>query len=392
MVSIIEMVFYISLAVMLCLLFLLINHLKGRIITLEKQNEGIMDVMKMIRGNLVSTEKEQQQIKESVILLGQNLSQLSSMVMELKSTTRGGSGSGSGNTNSSSALSRANVQLEIQDLSHGMMGKVNSETWTAVSEETETEVDEDESEKPQWEVVEIDWPENGNIEIRKLSEEDLTALDEMKLQHKLTDMSTPMFMHSSDASEIQKLFFMMTMGNGMPLSTVGGRDERREYEILPENYDDPDVESLPDSLPDLIPCDETDLEPEWKPTLEEEVLEESEPAPAPIDSTATPTEIPLDVEENSVTPTTQEEPEERKGEETAVETVEVTVTPEPVSPVAEDTQEEEAKEEEEKPMDFSKMDLRTLRSLVLTQGKLSSERVSKMKKAELVRLLSSHSV
>jgi len=44
---------------------------------------------------------------------------------------------------------------------------------------------------------------------------------------------------------------------------------------------------------------------------------------------------------------------------------------------------------EENTIDFSKMDLRTLRSLVSTQGKVAHEKVAKMKKAELVRILSS---
>ena len=55
------------------------------------------------------------------------------------------------------------------------------------------------------------------------------------------------------------------------------------------------------------------------------------------------------------------------------------------------TEQEQEEVTEKLPIDFSKLDLRTLRTLVSTQGKASAEKVAKMKKNELIRILSSDS-
>jgi hypothetical protein len=368
MLSFIEIGFYISLAVMLCLLFLLINHLKSRIITLENQNEGMMDVMKMIRGNLVNSDKEQKQIKESISSLAKNVSQVSNVVSGFERLP----------------LERNNITLEVEDLSFAQGNISQSMRWGGDSEEDETEDETQEMgneiEENEAEVVNIDWPSNEEIEIRKLTTEDLSEYDDPDLQKRIMEMaqlhiSTPMYMNSSDASDIQKMFFMMSMSNGVPMSNIVF-ENTRDYSQLPETYDDPEVEQLPESpMPELIPIDSEDKN---EPILDEQDLH------ARIDDLIAeittedvePTEAPA--EEVVVPPVENVEPTEAPVEEVAV-------------PPMEDVESTAPVKKEENSVDFSKMDLRTLRSLVSTQGKVSHEKVAKMKKAELVRLLSSSS-
>jgi hypothetical protein len=363
MLSFIEIGFYISLAVMLCLLFLLINHLKSRIITLESQNEGIMDVMKMIRGNLVNSDKEQKQVKESIFSLAKNVSQVSNIVNGFKKTP----------------LEKNNITLEVEDLSFSQGNISQPVRWVGDSEEDETEEETqelgNEMEENDLEVVNIDWPSNEDIEIRKLATEDLSEYDEPEFKQRMAEMaqlhiSTPMFMNSSDASELQKMFFMMSMGNGVPMSNIVF-ENTRDYSHLPDVYDDPEVEQLPESpMPELIPMDGEgegeEIQTDNTPLEEQELNTKIDDLIAEITNVTEEVDVPV------------------------TEEVDVPVTEEVDVPVTEDISTTPVKKEENS-VDFSKMDLRTLRSLASTQGKVVNEKISKMKKAELVRLLSSPS-
>lgn len=366
---------------MLCLLFLLINHLKSRIIILENQNEGLMDVMKMIRGNLVNSEKEQKQIKESVQALAKNVAYLNSVVKNIPE--------------------KNNIVLEVEDLSFQRDKSTPSNpTWEEESsdeeEEEEETSDEDAGNQGEAEVVNIEWPTREEIEIHKLTTDDE---QEAEFQKKLMEMarmhvtSVPMFLHSVDASEAQKMFFMMSMGNHLPYSDGDGRIEvleeeeetglgmePREYEILPTANDDPVVEQLPVQDEDVI----------------SEALPET-PMPELIDEegnvvhhthTFSSEEIEdLNAQINEMIAEVTAEPPITPSQ-SAVSEVIPEQEPEP-QPQPEPETEEVATGKEEKQVDFSKMDVRTLRSLVLAEGKITSERISKMKKAELIRLLSS---
>ena len=170
-----------------------------------------------------------------------------------------------------------------------------------------------------------------------------------------------------------------------------------EYEILPDA--DPEVEELPDSpMPELIPIDSDDDEaldyeqmnvqidqlideivvavPEQK--EEEEGAVEDIQQPLVTDLVA---ESVSDLVDYLVVPEVTE-----PAPELVAEPADVMATgPE----ITEQTEEEEVAEK--LPIDFSKLDLRTLRTLVSTQGKASADKVSKMKKNELIRILSSGS-
>jgi hypothetical protein len=225
--------------------------------------------------------------------------------------------------------------------------------------------------------------------------------------------SHSMFMGSPDASELQKLFFMMSMGNGIPMPNMrtvifeNGRgfapsetQDEREYEILPDTPppqdSDPDVEELPDSpMPELIPIDSDDEEDSGALDYEQmnvqidQLIEEIVVAvPEEQKEEGAVEDIPQPLVAESVTDLI-DEPAVLSVAESAVLSV-----AEPADEIAigpEATVEEEGEVAEKLPIDFSKLDLRTLRTLVSTQGKASAEKVSKMKKNELIRILSSGS-
>jgi hypothetical protein len=157
------------------------------------------------------------------------------------------------------------------------------------------------------------------------------------------------------------------------------------------------VEELPDSpMPELIPIDSDD---------DEEALDYEQ------------MNVQIDHLIEEIVVAVPEEQKEEQKEEGAVEDIPQPLVAESVTdlidkPFAQEVAESavlsvaepadeiavgpEATTEEEGvaeklPIDFSKLDLRTLRTLVSTQGKASAEKVSKMKKNELIRILSSGS-
>ena len=393
MLSFIEMGFYLSLAVMLCLLFLLINHLKGRIITLENQNEGLMDVMKMIRGNLVSADVEHKHLKNSVVSLAKNISVVSARIESQTQRILDASSSPSAGARTSAP----NMVLEVEELYPGE--EDDDEDEDEDDDEDDDEEDADVTKSDEIETVELQWPVNEDIEIRKLaSDTDAEDTDDIRRQIMEQMNSHSMFMGSPDASELQKLFFMMSMGNGIPMPNMrtvifenghgfmpSETQDEREYEILPDTPppdSDPDVEELPDSpMPELIPIDSDDEEDSGALDYEQmnvqidQLIEEIVVAvPEEQKEEGAVEDIPQPLVAESVTDLI-DEPFAQEVAESAVLSV-----AEPADEVA-----------EKLPIDFSKLDLRTLRTLVSTQGKASAEKVSKMKKNELIRILSSGS-
>ena len=404
MLSFIEMGFYLSLAVMLCLLFLLLNHLKGRILTLENQNEGLMDVMKMIRGNLVSADVEHKQLKSSVVSLAKNISVVSARIE--RQTQR--------ILEASNTPTAENMVLEVEEL------------YPDDDEDDEDEDDEDEDEddatEPHYgksneiETVDIQWPSNEDIEIRKLaSDAEPSDADINEIHRQIMEKmhTQSMFIDSENTSELQKIFFMMSMGNGIPMSNMrtvifengsgfgpSETQDEREYEILPDaDLDaDPEVEELPDSpMPELIPIDSIDDEAldysqmniQIDQLIDEIVVavpEQKEGVVEDIPQPLVAQEMVPEVAESVVDKVDDLVVEEMVPEVAEPAADEMATGPEVTGPEATEEEEEVA---EKLPIDFSKMDVRTLRTLVSTQGKASAEKVSKMKKNDLIRILTS---
>jgi len=393
MLSFIEMGFYLSLAVMLCLLFLLINHLKGRIITLENQNEGLMDVMKMIRGNLVSADVEHKHLKSSVVSLAKNISVVSARIESQTQRI----------LEASNTPIAENMVLEVEELYRGQEDDED--------DDDDDDDDEDDGTEPHYrnsdeiETVELQWPINEDIEIHKLASETEPSeadIDEIHRQIMEKMHTPPIFMGSPDASELQKLFFMMSMGNGIPMPNMrtvifeNGRgfgpsetQDTREYEILPDTPHpdaDPEVEELPDSpMPELIPIDSDDeaLDYEQMNLEIDQLIDEIVAVPEEGVVEEIPQPLVTDLVSESVAQEIAPEVAEPAADVSVAESAdEIAIGPEA-------TEEEEITEK--LPIDFSKLDLRTLRTLVSTQGKASADKVSKMKKNELIRMLSSAS-
>jgi len=308
--------------------------------------------------------------------------------------------------------SASKVVLEVEELYPGEEDDDDDD------DDEDDEDDEDVAKSGEIETVELEWPVNEDIEIHKLaSDTDAEDTDDIRRQIMEQMNSHSMFMGSPDASELQKLFFMMSMGNGIPMPNMrtvifeNGRgfapsetQDEREYEILPDTPPpdaDPDVEELPDSpMPELIPIDSDDEEvdtgdmdyeqlnvqidhlieeivvpEEQKEEQKEEEVVENIPQPLVAESETDLVDEPavLSVADSAVLSVAEPADEIAVGPETTVE------------------EEGEGEVAEKLPIDFSKLDLRTLRTLVSTQGKASAEKVSKMKKNELIRILSSGS-
>jgi hypothetical protein len=322
---------------------------------------------------------------------------VSSLVTEIKTVT---------------SVKDKNIGLEVEDL-YQNSNQIN------IDEEDEDEDDEDEDEededpelnkREELEVVNIDidwkvdadsqyeginWPINDLIEIHKLSSnENLTEIEQMsESEFKTYFMEThsPIFMNSTETTDLQKLFFMMSMGNGVPMSIPSSVifQNTQEYEILPSpsNEEDPDVEELPDSpMPELIPIDSNDDEEEFYKIIEQKVdeIQIQTRIDELIDEVIT---VPVvDISEDFVfTETEQPEIIYIKSEPEHIPEPE----PEPERIPEPEPEFKEEKEAKTETVDFSKMDLKTLRSLVTTQEKVTHEKAAKMKKGDLIRILSS---
>jgi len=323
-----EIAFYLSLGVTLFLLFLLLNHLKTRVITLETQNEGLMDVIKMIRSNMVSLDTSQKMMSEKVLQIETNVKKTPVSVP---------------------SVTKDNITLEIH------------------SKETEKQ--------KEMELVNIDYPSDaGIIEIKKLEaydeeededddddEDDETSLreyDESSLQH-LDEI-----MNSNDISPIQKMMFMMSLGQGFPGMTGMGMGmgmnvvqmtdipvEKLGVEIVPmENSVEKssqieEIEEITDNV------QESGLELQLELQLQEEIKD--------VVSLET-----VDVVLETVVEDVKEELENIQAVETVTELV------------------------EEKP-DYHKMDTRTLRNLASSKGLVTKKNAKEMNKTELLKLFSS---
>jgi hypothetical protein len=393
MLSFIEMGFYLSLALMICLIFLLMNHLKNRIVVLEKQNEGMMDVIKMIRGNLVSFDHEQKETKKSVYSLAKNISYVSNLVNEIQTLE--------------APVKEKNITLEVEDLyQHSKQNDNNDEEDEEDDDDEDLAQKQEENKNEELEVVNIEldwqqvntdihWPVNDSIEIHKLSSnENLTEIEQMseaEFKNYFMETHSPIFMNSPETTDLQKLFFMMSMGNGIPMSMPSAVifQNTSEYEIFPSSSQDPEVEELPDSpMPELIPIDDDDKEESYKIVEEkEDEIQIQTRIDELIDEVIT---VPVvDVSEDFVfTETEQPEIISIKSEPERISESESIPEPERISE-SESKEEKEEKEEKTESVDFSKMDLKTLRTLVTTQEKVTHEKAAKMKKGDLIRILSS---
>ena len=362
----IEILFYVSLAATLFLLFLLINHLKTRIVTLETQNEGLMDIIKLLRGNMVDSDNQQKKIHDRLVSLERNPSISYPQIPPP----------------SSSAINRENITLEIKnvDMSNGVKNnkiEISDDedeyvlpVYDLQRSDDDDEDDEDEEEEEEngnegLETIDIPYPTDvsGFIDIQKMNydDEDEEEGDEngennMKQIHEILQMQG---IQGNGMSEMQKMMMLMSIGQGFPgfasfssSSSSGFGELAGELEILEDEEEEEDYTDLPELVEDVSEIPVT------------EVVSE-----IPV------TEV---VEEIPVTEVVEERVEEVVSEIPVTETV---------SEVIEQDAEEISESSEEEIIDYHKLDVKTLRQMA--QDIHIKENVKNMKKPELIKLLSS---
>ena len=384
MSSMIEILFYVSLAATLFLLFLLINHLKTRIVTLETQNEGLMDIIKLLRGNMVDSDNQQKKIHDRLVSLERNPSISYPQIPPP----------------SSSAINRENITLEIKnvDMSNGVKNnkiEISDDedeyvlpVYDLQRSDDDDEDDEDEEEEEEngnegLETIDIPYPTDvsGFIDIQKMNydDEDEEEGDEngennMKQIHEILQMQG---IQGNGMSEMQKMMMLMSIGQGFPgfasfssSSSSGFGELAGELEILEDEEEEEDYTDLPELVEDVSEIPVTEVVSEIPVT---EVVSE-------IPVTEVVSEIPVTevVEEIPVTEVVEERVEEVVSEIPVTETV---------SEVIEQDAEEISESSEEEIIDYHKLDVKTLRQMA--QDIHIKENVKNMKKPELIKLLSS---
>jgi len=296
----IEILFYLSLAATLFLLFLLINHLKTRIVTLETQNEGLMDIIKLLRGNMVTSDSQQKNIHDRLVYLECNASGIrnsENITLEI-APLRKVEIETNGMRNNKISVSEEDDEfvLPVYDLDLG---------------KSEDDSEEEDSEEG-LETIDVSYPTDGSgfIDIQKMNYEDEEE-ERDELRETFGDI---LELQGHGMSDIQKMMLMMSFGQGFPgFASSGFGTMSGEMEVLEEDYSD---------LPELVEDDSS--------TPVSEVVDET-----PVSEV---------VDETPVSEVVDETPVSEVVDET------------PVTEVVDETSEEEL-------VDYHKLDVKTLRQM-----------------------------
>ncbi len=332
----IEILFYLSLAATLFLLFLLINHLKTRIVTLETQNEGLMDIIKLLRGNMVSSDGQQKNLNDRLVYLERKSSNSypvhsENITLEISPVRKVDVSVDSMRNNKISVSDEEDYVLPVYDLE-----KSEDE-----SGEDSDSGEENEEGEGHLETIDIPYPADvsGFIDIQKMNygdeeeeyeDEDDENNGEIDVKQ-IDEFLQIQGFHGHGMTAMEKMMMIMSLGQGFHGAGFGNMSMESEMEILedsdlPELVEDDDVPEIPVSDVSEIPVSDV-------------------------------SELPVsDVTETPVTDVVSEVL--RKVEETESETI-----------------------------DYHKLDVKTLRQMA--QDRHIKENVKNMKKPEIIKLLSS---
>jgi hypothetical protein len=344
----IEILFYLSLAATLFLLFLLINHLKTRIVTLETQNEGLMDIIKLLRGNMVSSDGQQKNLNDRLVYLERKSSNSypvhsENITLEISPVRKV----------DVSADSMRNNKISVSDEEDYVLPVYDLEKSEDESGEDSDSGEENEEGEGHLETIDIPYPADvsGFIDIQKMNygdeeeeyedEENNGEIDVKQIDEFLQIQG----FHGHGMTAMEKMMMIMSLGQGFHGAGFGNMSMESEMEILEDEDSD---------LPELV--EDSDL-----PVSELPVSDVSE---IPVSDVS---ELPVsDVSETPVTEPTVTEP---------------TVT-DVVSEVL-----RKVEETESETIDYHKLDVKTLRQMA--QDRHIKENVKNMKKPEIIKLLSS---
>ena len=348
----IEILFYLSLAATLFLLFLLINHLKTRIVTLETQNEGLMDIIKLLRGNMVSSDGQQKNLNDRLVYLERKSSNSypvhsENITLEISPVRKVDVSRDSMRNNKISVSDEDDYVLPVYDLERSGDDSGDDSDSGEENEEVEGHL----------ETIDIPYPADvsGFIDIQKMNygddEDEEYENDENNGEinaKQIDEFLQIQGFHGNGMSAMEKMMMIMSLGQGFHGAGFGNMSMESEMEIL----EDDDSE-----LPDLVEDDDV-------PVSELPVTDVSE---LPV----------TDVSELPVTelPVTD-----------VVADVVADVVTDVVSEVLRKVEEKETEKESET-VDYHKLDIKTLRQIA--QDLHLKENVKNLKKTEIIKLLSS---
>ena len=280
----IEILFYLSLAATLFLLFLLINHLKTRIVTLETQNEGLMDIIKLLRGNMVSSDGQQKNLNERLVYLERKSStsypvHSENITLEI-SPVRKVDVPRDSMRNNISVSDEDDYVLPVYDLERSGDESVDDSDSGEENEEVEGHL----------ETIDIPYPADvsGFIDIQKMNygeEEDEEDVEyQQREEYGAVDIRELLELQGSGMSDVQKMMLMMSLGQGFPgfsssfgaseLEILEDLEEEEDYTNLPELVEDDvlelpvtDVSEIPvtDAMTDVVTDVVTDAVTETEP-------------------------------------------------------------------------------------------------------------------------------
>ena len=323
----IEILFYLSLAATLFLLFLLINHLKTRIVTLETQNEGLMDIIKLLRGNMVTSDNQQKNLNERLVYLERKSSNSSVIGGNPENITLEISP-----VRNVDMLNGRNKKIEISDEEDEYVLPVydlrpSEDDYDSGEEDDSGE--ENEEVEGHLETIDIPYPTDisGFIEIQKMNYDDEEEEEYQREEHEALDIREILELQGNGMTDLQKMMLMMSFGKGFPGFSSGFGESEMEFLEDGEDYSD---------LPDLVEDDDvvSDVVSDVVTDVVSDVV----------------TEVVSDVVSDVVTDVVSELPETE-------------------------------------PIDYHKMDIKTLRQMA--QDLHIKENVKNMKKPEIIKLLSS---
>ena len=353
MSSMIEILFYLSLAATLFLLFLLINHLKTRIVTLETQNEGLMDIIKLLRGNMVSSDGQQKNLNDRLVYLERKSSNSypvhsENITLEISPVRKVDVSRDSMRNNKISVSDEDDYVLPVYDLERSGDDSGDDSDSGEENEEVEGHL----------ETIDIPYPADvsGFIDIQKMNygddEDEEYENDENNGEinaKQIDEFLQIQGFHGNGMSAMEKMMMIMSLGQGFPGAGFGNMSMESEMEILEDDDSD---------LPDLVEDDDVPV---------------SDVSELPV-SDVTVTELPvseLPVSDVSELPVTD---------------VVADVVTDVVSEVLRKVEEKETEKESET-VDYHKLDIKTLRQIA--QDLHLKENVKNLKKTEIIKLLSS---
>jgi hypothetical protein len=406
--SAIEIGFYVCLAAMLSLLFMILNSLKQRIVSLETQNEGLMDVIKIIRSNLVSMDAEQKHLKDNMVRIATSQKGMLELFHSMDD----------GHEIASSTSSYEHPPFNLQGSDTDPFTYNDEEMFTDIPEYEIAEIQRGQPHPGDKIDMEVEWPYDVTAEVEKLTQKSNdTDNNSQQFPHFL--FSNPAMMQASidDQSESANINVMLlqALRNGAmgrpsaaaddvanypqqfsyPTSTPTPNNSMAGFQMFvmssvhddratdaaaaKQALEDHEIEIL-DDLPDLVPIPEPETENTPDTVASDNLGVSVNPA-----SSVENVNINIDIDTDAPTDSNIVIPAPADTPVLEPESVTDADIPQPLSNTDPDTTQNNNPQPAPEQEDYNKMDIATLRSIAAAKG--ASTETQKMKKKDLVKYL-----